>query len=33
VAATAAENNLPLASSNAKHYRSIKELTLKIFKP
>ena len=33
VAATAVENNLPLASSNAKHYRSIKELTLKIFKP
>jgi predicted nucleic acid-binding protein len=33
VAATAVENNLPLASSNAKHYRSIKEVTLKIFKP
>lgn len=33
VAATAVENNLPLASSNAKHFRSIKELTLKTFKP
>ncbi len=33
VAATAVENNLPLASSNAKHFRSIKELTLKTFRP
>lgn len=33
VAATAVENNLSLTTSNAKHYRSIKELTLKIFKP
>lgn len=33
VAATAVENNLPLASSNAKHFRSIKELSLKTFKP
>ena len=33
VAATAVENNRPLASSNAKHFRSIKELKLKTFKP
>ena len=33
VAATAVESNLPLLSSNAKHFRVIKELQLKIFKP
>ena len=33
VAATATENNLTLVSSNAKHFRPIKELKLKIFKP
>ncbi len=33
IAATAVETNLPLASSNAKHFRMIKELQLKRFKP
>ena len=33
IAATAVESNLPLLSSNAKHFRVIKELQLKIFKP
>ena len=33
IAATAVENNLVLASSNAKHFRDVKELSLKIFKP
>ena len=33
VAATAVENNLPLVSSNAKHFKMIKELQLKSFKP
>ncbi len=33
IAATAAENNLPLATSNAKHFRAIKDLSLKLFKP
>ena len=33
VAATAVENNLPLVSSNAKHFRLIKDLKLKAFKP
>jgi hypothetical protein len=33
IAATAVENNLPLVSSNAKHFKMIKELKLKIFKP
>jgi predicted nucleic acid-binding protein len=31
VAATAAENNLILATCNAKHFRSIKDLRLKVF--
>ena len=33
IAATAVENNMPLASSNVKHFRDIKELQLKAFKP
>jgi len=33
VAATAVENNMPLVSSNAKHFRLIKDLRLKMFKP
>ena len=33
IAATATENNLTLASSNAKHFRPIKDLKFKLFKP
>ena len=33
IAATAVENNMTLASGNVKHFRPIKELKLKIFKP
>ncbi|MEO6097533.1 MAG: type II toxin-antitoxin system VapC family toxin [Fibrobacteria bacterium] len=33
IAATAKENNLTLASANAKHFRPIKDLELKVFKP
>ncbi len=33
IAATAVENNMPLVSGNVKHFRPIKELKLKIFKP
>ncbi len=33
IAATAVENNLPLASSNTKHFKMIKELKLFSFKP
>lgn len=33
IAATAVENNLILASSNIKHFKIIKELKLKAFKP
>ncbi len=33
IAATAAENNLTLVSSNAKHFRPINDLRFKIFKP
>jgi len=33
IAATATENNLTLVTSNAKHFRSIRDLKLKIFKP
>ena len=33
IAATAVENNMTLASSNVKHFRVIKELQLKPFKP
>lgn len=33
IAATATENNMPLFTSNAKHFKPIKDLELKIFKP
>ncbi|RZB30181.1 MAG: hypothetical protein SRB1_02461 [Desulfobacteraceae bacterium Eth-SRB1] len=33
IAATAVENNMPLVSSNAKHFRAIKDIKLKTFKP
>ncbi len=33
MAATASDNNLNLCTSNAKHYRPIKELKLRVFKP
>jgi predicted nucleic acid-binding protein len=33
IAATAVENNLPLVSSNVKHFKMIKELQLKNFRP
>ncbi len=33
IAATATENNMTLVSSNSKHYKPIKELNLKVFKP
>ena len=33
IAATATENNLTLLTSNAKHFRAIKDLRLKIFRP
>lgn len=33
VAATAVENNMTLSSSNVKHFKVIKELKLKAFKP
>ena len=33
IAATATENNMPLCSGNAKHFRQIKDLTLKLFRP
>jgi len=33
MAATASDNNLTLCTSNAKHYRPIKELKLRVFKP
>jgi len=29
----AIENNLPLVSSNAKHFKAVKELQLKVFSP
>jgi len=33
IAATAIENNITLVSSNVKHFKVVKELQLKIFKP
>ncbi len=33
IAATAVENNMILVSSNAKHFKPIKELQLNVFKP
>jgi hypothetical protein len=33
IAATAVENNMALSSSNVKHFKVIKELKLKAFKP
>jgi predicted nucleic acid-binding protein len=33
IAATATENNMILATGNGKHFRPIKDLTLKIFRP
>lgn len=33
IAATAVENNLLLCSGNGKHFKDIKDLNLKIFKP
>ena len=33
IAATATENGLTLCTSNLKHYRPIKELKLRVFKP
>ena len=33
IAATAVENNMMLASCNVKHFKAIKELQLKVFKP
>ncbi len=33
IAATATENSLTLCSSNTKHFKPIKELRLKVFKP
>ena len=33
IAATAVENNLPLASGNGRHFRVLKDLVLKVFKP
>jgi predicted nucleic acid-binding protein len=33
VAATAVENNLPLVTANVKHFKAIKDLKLKVFRP
>jgi len=33
IAATAVEHNMPLSTGNGKHFRNIKDLDLKIFKP
>jgi len=33
IAATATENNLPLTSGNGKHFKALKDLKLKVFKP
>lgn len=32
IAATASENNMPLATGNVKHFKVVKELELKVFK-
>lgn len=33
IAATATENGMPLSTGNAKHFKIVKELELKVFKP
>lgn len=33
IAATAVESNMPLASGNGKHFKVVKELEFKLFKP
>ena len=33
IAATAVENNLPMVSSNSKHFKAVKELQLVTFRP
>lgn len=33
IAATAVENNMTLSTGNAKHFRAVKDLQLKVFKP
>jgi predicted nucleic acid-binding protein len=33
IAATATENGMPLATGNAKHFKSVKELEIKVFRP
>lgn len=33
IAATATESNMPLCSSSAKHFKPIKDLRLKVFRP
>ena len=33
IAATAVENNLPLVSSNAKHFKIVKDLQFTLFRP
>ena len=33
IAATAVEKNMPLSSSNVKHFKAVKELELRTFKP
>ena len=33
IAATAVENNMPVLTSNVKHYKSIKDLVLREFRP
>lgn len=33
IAATAVENNMPLMTSNAKHFKGIRDLQLKVFAP
>lgn len=33
IAATATENNMTLCSSNSKHFKPIKDLKIKVFRP